>query len=132
MRRVASQARVTAHAVHHLGLPTVGLILANSARRQLQRNRPSAPTRSDATPVTPGGLQRVEVWNPGPGAVVFHFERARLEVVFLAADVVRVSWGPGITPVPYAIAGDLSGPAPAVQAHPIDALRADGPWVLRS
>ena len=44
----------------------------------------------------------------------------------------RVSWGPGPAPVPYAIAGDFSGPAPEVQAHPIDVLRADGAWVLRS
>jgi alpha-glucosidase len=131
LRRAATQARVTAHAVHHLGLPTVGLILANSARRRLQ-GRPGSASRSDAAAVSPGRLERVEVWNPRPGTALFHFERARLEVAFLAADVVRVSWGPGLAPVPYAIAGDVSGPAPVVQAHPIDVLRSDGAWVLRS
>ena len=53
LRRAATQARVTAHAVHHLGLPTVGLILANSARRQLQ-GRPRSAARSDAAAVSPG------------------------------------------------------------------------------
>jgi alpha-glucosidase len=77
-------------------------------------------------------LERVEVWSPSPGSAQFHFERARLEVAFLAADTVRVSWGPGPEPVPYAIAGDIAGPVPVVQAHPIDVLRADGAWVLRS
>ncbi|MGD0378565.1 MAG: TIM-barrel domain-containing protein [Acidimicrobiales bacterium] len=131
LRRAATQARVTAHAVHHLGLPTVGLILANSARRRLQ-GRPDSAARSDAAAVSPGRLERVEVWNPRPGTALFHFERASLEVAFLATDVVRVSWGPGLAPVPYAIAGDVSGPAPLVQAHPIDVLRSDGAWVLRS
>jgi alpha-glucosidase len=132
LRRAVTQARVTAQAVHHLGLPTVGLIIANSARRQLHRDRQGSQSRADATPVSPGRLERVEVWNPQPGTTQFHFERARLEVAFLADDVVRVSWGPGPAPVPYAIAGDLSGPVPEVQAHPIDVMRADGAWVLRS
>jgi alpha-glucosidase len=132
LRGAAVQARVTAHAVHHLGLRTIGLVIVNSARQTRQRKRRAAPPRPHAPPVSPGRLERVEVWNPVPGTVLFHFERARLEVAFLAADVVRVSWGPGPDPVPYAIAGQPSGPVPEVQAHPIDVLRADGPWVLRS
>jgi len=132
LRRAATQARVTAHAVHHLGLHTVGLILANSARRQVQRTRPGGARRRVETPVSPGRLERVEVWNPQPGTAQFHFERAHLELSFLAADVVRVSWGPGPAPVPYAVTGDLGGPVTEVQAHPLDVLRADGAWVLRS
>jgi len=132
LRASAAQARVTAHAVHHLGLRTVGLILANSARRQWHHERTRSRPRTDAAALTPGTLQRVEVWNPVPGAAVFHFERARLELSFLADDVVRVSWGPGPAPVPYAVTGDLAGSAPSVQAHPIDVLQADGAWVLRS
>jgi alpha-glucosidase len=110
----------------------VGLILANSARRQLERARSGPSPRGDAAAVTPGRLERVEVWSPQPGTAQFHFERARLELSFLATDTVRVSWGPGPEPVPYGIAGDMAGPAPVVQAHPIDVLRADGAWVLRS
>ena len=132
LRRTTARARVTAHAVHHLGLHTVGLIIANSARRQLQRARADAGSRGERLPVSPGALERVEVWNPQPGTAQFHFQRAQLEVAFLAADVVRVSWGPGPAPVPYALTGALCGPVPEVQAHPIDALRAQGPWVLRS
>jgi alpha-glucosidase len=131
LRGAAVQARVTAHAVHHLGLHTIGLVVANSARQSWRRRR-RVPPRPDAPPVSPGRLERVEVWNPMPGTVLFHFERARLEVAFLAGDVVRVSWGPGPEPVPYAIAGEPSGPVPEIQAHPIDVLRADGAWVLRS
>jgi alpha-glucosidase len=37
------------------------------------------------------------------GAAV-DFERARLECLFLAPDLVRVSWGPGLQPLPYALA----------------------------
>ena len=35
---------------------------------------------------------------------LFDFEHARLEVVFLNPDVLRISWTPGNPPVPYAIA----------------------------
>ncbi len=125
-----AQSRVTAHAVHHLGLRTVGLIIANSARRRRQAV-PDSASRSGAVAVTPGRLVKVEVWNPRPGTALFHFERARLEVAFLTDDVVRVSWGPGPEPVPYAIAAELAGPVPEVQAHPIDVLRPAGAWMLR-
>ena len=123
---------MTAHAVRHLGLHTVGLIVANSARRQVHHARSARAGRDGAVPVTPGRLLRAEAWNPSPGTVLFHFERARLEVAFLAADVVRLTWGPGPLPVPYALADDPGWPVPDVQAHPIDALKADGAWVLRS
>jgi len=118
--------------VHHLGLRTVGLILANSARRHVERTRWGSASRAEAPPVSPGRLERVEVWNPQPGTALFHFERARLEVAFLASDVVRVSWGPGPAAEPYAVEAGVSWPVPEVQAHPIDVLRADGAWVLRS
>jgi alpha-glucosidase len=132
LRHAATQARVTAHALHHLGLHTVGLIIANSARRQAHQRRHHPRRRAVADPVSPGRLRRVEVWNPRPGTARFHFERAQLEVAFLANDVVRVSWGPGPVPVPYALAGEAPWAVPDVQAHPIDALRDDGPWVMRS
>jgi len=131
LRAAGHRALVTAHAVRHLGMHTTGLIVANSARRRLHETRGSGG-RHQGPPVTPGALQRVEAWNPRPGVAQFHFERARLEVAFLAADVIRVTWGPGPLPVPYALAGEPAWPVPEVQAHPLDALRADGPWVLRS
>jgi alpha-glucosidase len=127
-----AQTRVTAHAVHHLGVRTVSLIIANSARRQMHAVGRRGANRSVADPMSPGRLVRAEVWNPRPGTAQFLFERGQLEVAFLADDVVRTSWGPGTLPVPYALSGEPPWPAPDVQAHPIDALRADGPWVMRS
>ncbi|HTZ10535.1 MAG TPA: TIM-barrel domain-containing protein [Acidimicrobiales bacterium] len=130
LRAAGHRVLVTAHAVRHLGMHTTGLIVANSARRRLHATRGAGT--GEGPPVTPGALQRVEAWNPRPGVAQFHFERARLEVAFLAADVVRVTWGPGPLPVPYALAGEPDWPVPEVQAHPLDALRPGGPWVLRS
>jgi alpha-glucosidase len=50
----------------------------------------------------------------GPGSLLealpihqgarFHFQAAALEVVFLAPDLVRLSWEPGLPPLPYALA----------------------------
>ncbi|AFY47205.1 family 31 glycosyl hydrolase, alpha-glucosidase [Nostoc sp. PCC 7524] len=35
----------------------------------------------------------------------FYFEKVELEIYFLAADLVRVNWQPGVPPIPYAMAG---------------------------
>ncbi len=34
----------------------------------------------------------------------FRFEHASLELIFLAPDLVRLTWEPGSLPVPYALA----------------------------
>lgn len=49
---------------------------------------------------SPGKLLLAE---PTVRGAHFYFERAELEVSFLAADFVRVDWFPGIPPVPYGI-----------------------------
>jgi len=49
----------------------------------------------------PGALQSAA---PEAHGARFVFEGAELEVVFLAPDLVRVSWGPGQAPLPYATA----------------------------
>jgi alpha-glucosidase len=36
--------------------------------------------------------------------ILFKFEKAELEIKFLLKDMVRITWQPGILPVPYAIA----------------------------
>lgn len=51
--------------------------------------------------LSPGPLQ--EAYSIQMGAR-FHFEHAELDIVFLDSDVVRLSWKPGIPPIPYAIA----------------------------
>jgi alpha-glucosidase len=48
----------------------------------------------------PGKFLKAEQITNG---VHFYFERAELEVFFLAPDLVRVNWFPGIPPIPYAI-----------------------------
>ena len=40
-----------------------------------------------------------------PGGAEFQFEHAHLEVHFLKEDMVRITWTPGVLPVPYALAG---------------------------
>ena len=49
----------------------------------------------------PGQLIKVE---PTRNGVSYTFEHASLEVDFLVPDLVRLSWKPGLSPVPYAIA----------------------------
>ncbi len=62
-----------------------------------QRNR----IRVSEERLSPGSL--LEAYSIEAGAR-FHFEYADLEIVFLDSDVVRLSWKPGIPPIPYAIA----------------------------
>lgn len=62
--------------------------------------------RQYATPsveawVLPGRLIQAEV---AEGVANFQFEQAELEIRFLAADLVRVTWLPGVLPIPYGIA----------------------------
>jgi alpha-glucosidase len=48
----------------------------------------------------PGKLLRAE---PKATGANFYFELAELEVSFLAEDLVRIEWKPGIPPIPYGI-----------------------------
>lgn len=41
---------------------------------------------------------------PLAGGAQFRFDHADLEIRFLAADLVRVTWSPGTLPIPYALA----------------------------
>jgi alpha-glucosidase len=49
----------------------------------------------------------------------FHFEYAELEIVFLDSDVVRLTWKPGIPPIPYAIA-DFDWPGASTELSETD------------
>jgi alpha-glucosidase len=49
---------------------------------------------------TPGKLIQV---NPITSGAEFNFENAKLEIKFLAAELARLTWQPGLLPVPYAI-----------------------------
>ena len=68
----------------------------------LKRDRLERHLKSHIVEVDkPGKLLHSE---PNSRGAYFTFEKAELEVSFLAADLVRVNWKPGIPPIPYAIA----------------------------
>lgn len=77
----------------------------------------------DAPGSTPGCLLARDECPDGFNA---RFERADLEVRFLAADLLRVTWHPGLDPVPYAIERhDWAGTAPEAAELAVD-LSDDG------
>lgn len=86
-------------------------------RRKWDRQSPlPAPNPLQAEFRTPGRLMDVTERKGGASWV---FESAALEAVFLAPDLLRISWEPGLPPVPYALE-TTHWPAPAVrlaQAH---------------
>ncbi len=66
-----------------------------------QRNRFYAARRRTGKPVPPGALQEA---SPVSSGARFRFAQAELEAIFLAQDLVRLSWSPGTAPAPYALA----------------------------
>jgi alpha-glucosidase len=85
--------------------------IANSARAifyAMQRDRldrayKQMASKGPAESQSPGSLK----WaREIPHGIELHFEHAALELIFLAADVVRISWKPGELPIPYAIVGN--------------------------
>lgn len=64
-----------------------------------QQFNPPPPSPSEVME-NPGKLVRAELRDRGAD---FYFEQAELEAVFLAPDFVRLTWKPGLLPVPYAI-----------------------------
>ncbi len=68
-----------------------------------KQNRQSQKTGTNRSQSLPG---RLTASNPIPQGGIFNFENAQLEVIFLAADLVRVSWTSvenESTPIPYAL-----------------------------
>ena len=99
-RRALARGRLVVRTVTELGLPTMGLVVANSARRQVVAWRGALARRTSVVGSMPGRVGRAV---PDATGGRLEFEHAELDVRFLAADVVRLSWGPGPTPVPYAV-----------------------------
>jgi alpha-glucosidase len=124
-RRALARLRLVAGTVTQLGLPTLGLVAANSVRRQVVVWQSALVPHAAIVGQMPGRLRRVE---PAATGARLEFEQAELEIHFLATDVVRLSWGPGPQPVPYALVGDAPWPAPDVVASTL----ADGGILLRS
>ena len=124
-RRYLARVRLVVRTVTELGLPTIGLVAANSARRQAVEWRTALAGRPSSVGQMPGRLDQVVPDETGARLV---FEEAVLDVRFLADDVVRLSWGPGPEPVPYALVEETPWPSPAVTTGAL----ADGGLVLRT
>jgi alpha-glucosidase len=89
-------------ALRSLGFRKIAPIVQYSLLRDrldkdyLQTLEPVPPGESKP----PGRLEEVEI---SPDRASFKFERASLEIHFLAPDLARISWEPGIHPLPYAL-----------------------------
>jgi len=123
-RRVLARVRLGTRTVNELGLPTMRLVAANSVRRQMVAWRGAVTRGQRGIGQMPGRLVHSD---PDASGARMVFEQAELEIRFLASDVVRLSWGPGPEPVPYALDGEVRWPAPDVEASPLPA----GGLVLR-
>src|SRR5579884_567202 len=108
-RRLA-KARLLAHTLRDLGLPTMGHVVVNSARRRRAQlaELDGAP---DGPWAAPGARRSV---SPVAHGARVEFTDATVEVSFLADDVVRIVWEPGPVPVPYALVEPLPWRPPAV------------------
>jgi len=84
------------------GILDIGLQkAAQIVRYSLQRDRLERAPRRKCAPLAPGPLQEA---NPIEGGALLRFANASLQVLFLTPDLVRVTWQPGVLPVPYALA----------------------------
>ena len=81
-----------------LGYGNVLKSLFYAFRRDRLDRRYLRPDRK-GPPVAPGKFREVDTHNWG---AEFHFKNAGLELRFLAPDLVRLTWEPGVRPVPYA------------------------------
>lgn len=80
-------------------------------------------TVQTSPPIAPGSLLSAD---PSQSGGAFRFENSSLEVSFLASDLVRLSWSPGIEPLAYGIA---QAEWPPVQTT---LSRAGDGWLIKS
>lgn len=109
IRRTAMMTVLAARELVDLGPSTMAAIVANSVRTSARGRRDRQAEISPAVTRTPGRLLRAE---PEPYGLRCLFAEADLEVRFLRDDVVRLTWGPGDLPVPWALADPETEPAP--------------------
>lgn len=76
-------------------------------------DRPARRDEKTLKAANPGALVEAR---PIPSGARFRFTRAELEIVFLAPDLARISWEPGLPPRPYALAR-IDWPAVQVDLH---------------
>ena len=80
-----------------IGLPKTWQVIRYSLQRDFLERTP----RQKCTPTPPGPLRGA---NPLDSGARFRFENATLEVIFLTPQLIRITWQPGVLPVPYALA----------------------------
>ncbi|MHB8681051.1 MAG: glycoside hydrolase family 31 protein [Acidimicrobiales bacterium] len=100
MRRGVAKTRLFLHTMRDLGPRTIGAVVANSVRRSRQVRRDRAAEAPEVLATAPGPLRSVRETDQG---VRIAFADAQLELVFPANDILRITWGPGTEPVPYAL-----------------------------
>jgi alpha-glucosidase len=78
-----------------------------SFKRDRLEERFSQATAESATASTPQALKTVE---PTARGVYFSFEQVTLTIQFLTADLVQITWQPGLLPIPYALVKPVDPP----------------------
>jgi len=116
--RLAMRTRLLLRGVTELGPSTTGAIVTSSAAMAVQRRRQRLAEGGPAVARGPGRFLAArplvaEGRPPGPIGIVCRFTEADLEVRFLAEDVVRLTWGPGDLPLPWALADPEADHRPA-------------------
>jgi alpha-glucosidase len=91
------------NAARHYGLKkALPIIQFTSLRNRLDREyQIKLQAQQSSFTTLPGKLHQVKTLSNGAS---FRFDHAQLELIFLAPDLVRITWEPGILPVPYALA----------------------------
>ncbi len=112
IRRLAMKTVLAAREVVDLGPDTAAAIVTNSFRTAARGRRDRQAEGGPAVTRTPGRLLSAAAVD---GGLLCWFAEAELEVRFLREDLVRLTWGPGEEPLPWALAGELVGPAPDVE-----------------
>lgn len=112
----------TLMSIRFIGLDNAFRTIRYTLFRDMAERRYPEPT-PEGDPYQPGTLQEARILDRGAH---FRFERAELEIVFLAPDLARLSWGPAPEPVPYAIA--RSGWPPVE----VQLTQEDDGWCLES
>jgi alpha-glucosidase len=101
LRRTAMMTVLAARELVELGPSTMAAVVANSLRTSARGRRDRRAEISPAVTRAPGPLLRAA---PDRYGLRCQFAEAELEVRFLRDDMVRLTWGPGDLPVPWALA----------------------------
>lgn len=103
--------RTILRALRFIGLPNIVRAQQYTGqRRRLEERHPPAP------PGSPEGVGRLRLATPIPGGALFQAEQRQLEAVFLADDLLRLTWQPGKLPLKCALQ-DVDWPVVEVRLH---------------